>query len=457
MDGWPADGQPGAQSSTVTASGELQASARVRGRSGEAPGRLSRGRDPPTRPTIYGNVRPSSHVSERARVSKGAYVCRAITSFSSSCAFLARPLQSYAASRPPPPVSRPFSRRLVLAFFPSLSAPPLDMASQSSTTTTYPARAYSQANPIDLTLDDDDEDIHVTERMQKRVCNMSRSFNASCSASATTPSSSYSRQSSSGLSPAMSHSSLAPHGAPSAPSASRTPQPPSYYREPYDIPSPNEVRAAHFQGPSNSAAFFQSRPSYPAPAMNPLDPHPSSHSAPNGSPSGNRLSNGTSGHVIDLTGSPSPPPQTRQLQPQPQPQPPTQMRMQPLQPSLGNLPMDLPPKTPVCIGVLTGMALVLYPISYLYPQELGNQANEWAPVRLQYEHVEGCGAPGSSSETINIRAPSAKSHNGEIIPGETFAVVDKKIATHLGPMLGKGLIRLDAKIQRTNQPVSAHI
>ncbi|RPD57037.1 hypothetical protein L227DRAFT_578225 [Lentinus tigrinus ALCF2SS1-6] len=333
------------------------------------------------------------------------------------------------------------------------------MASQSSSTATYPARAYSQANPIDLTLDDDDDDIHVTERMQKRVCNMSRSFNASCTASTSTPSSAYSPQSSSGLSPAMSHSSLAPHGTPSAPSGSRTPQPSqssSYYREYYEVPSPNEVRAAHFQGPSNSAAFFQSRPPYAAPAVNPLDLHSAQHPTSNDSPlssAPNGPSNGASGQVIDLTGSPSPPPQSRPPQPQPQPQPPPQMPMHPLQPSLGNLPMDLPPKTPVCIGVLAATALVLYPISYLNPQEHGNQDCDWAPVRLQYEHVEGNGTPGSSSETINIRPPSVKNHNGEIIPGETFAVVEQRVATHLGPMLGKGLIRLDAKIRRVNRAV----
>ncbi len=118
--------------------------------------------------------------------------------------------------------------------------------------------------------------------------------------------------------------------------------------------------------------------------------------------------------------------------------------------------MDLPPKTPVCIGVLIATALVLYPIPYLNPQEHG-QDSDWAPVRLQYEHVEGNGTPGSSSENINIRPPSVKGHNGEIIPGETFAVVEQRVATHLGPMLGKGLIRLDAKIRRVNQAVSAHI
>ncbi|KAI0673352.1 SNF2 family N-terminal domain-containing protein [Trametes maxima] len=115
-------------------------------------------------------------------------------------------------------------------------------------------------------------------------------------------------------------------------------------------------------------------------------------------------------------------------------------------PSFGNLPMDLPPKTPVCIGVLPATALVLYPIPYLVPQNPNAFDSEWAPVRLQYEQVEN--QPGGPSETINVRPPSCKAPTGEVIPGETFAVVEQKVATPLGPMLGKGLIRLDAKIRR---------
>ncbi|KAI0756790.1 SNF2 family N-terminal domain-containing protein [Daedaleopsis nitida] len=313
------------------------------------------------------------------------------------------------------------------------------MASQSSTTTIYPARAYSQANPIDLTLEDDEDDIHVTERMFKRPCTSSRSFNATCSTPAHTPSTAISRQSSSGLSPAMSHSSLAPHTTSSTPSTSRSPHSSSYYRDYQEKPSPNELRAAHFQGPSTSAAFFHSQPQYP-PTDNPLEPASPPRSNSNGSVS----SDGTARQVIDLTSSPSPPPSRLPLPP-PLPPPP----MQPPQALPGNLPMDLPPKTPVCIGVLSATALVLYPISYLTPPDYSGQDSDWAPVRLQYEHLEN--KPGGASETINIRPPSLKGHNGEIIPGETFAVVEQKVATHLGPMLGKGLIRLDAKIRRGNR------
>ncbi len=38
--------------------------------------------------------------------------------------------------------------------------------------------------------------------------------------------------------------------------------------------------------------------------------------------------------------------------------------------------------------------------------------------------------------------------SGEIVQGENFGVVEQKAANVLGPMLGKGLIRVDAKVRR---------
>ncbi|CAA7268014.1 unnamed protein product [Cyclocybe aegerita] len=130
--------------------------------------------------------------------------------------------------------------------------------------------------------------------------------------------------------------------------------------------------------------------------------------------------------VIDLTDSPSPPPTT----------PPRQSSQPPL-------PAELPPKTPVCIGQLSVTALVLYPVQFLAPRNPGE--TEWAYVRLQYEHNPNKPA---SKETIHIRAPSAKSADGETLPGDNFGVIEQKVADSLGPMLGKGLIRLDAKIRK---------
>ncbi|KAG5351081.1 hypothetical protein C0989_008066 [Termitomyces sp. Mn162] len=138
--------------------------------------------------------------------------------------------------------------------------------------------------------------------------------------------------------------------------------------------------------------------------------------------------------VIDLTGSPSPPPSIQQQQA-----------------TMPSLPPDLPPKTPVCIGQLNATALVLYPVPYLCQQDLSNDS-EWAPVRLQYEcNPNKSGGPA----TIHIKVPPARGLNGEQIPGEAFGVVEQKVATAIGPMLGKGLIRVDAKVRKgpTNLPI----
>ncbi|KZT75059.1 hypothetical protein DAEQUDRAFT_660022 [Daedalea quercina L-15889] len=138
-------------------------------------------------------------------------------------------------------------------------------------------------------------------------------------------------------------------------------------------------------------------------------------------------SSSSSQQVIDLTSSPSPPPAA------PRPPPPQH----------GNLPPDLPPKTPVCIGQLTVTALVLYPIPYLLAQESADA--EWALVRLTYEHTP---QKAAGPETIHIKTPSSKSPTGEILQGENFAFMEQKAAAFLGPMLGRGLIRLEAKVRR---------
>lgn len=134
--------------------------------------------------------------------------------------------------------------------------------------------------------------------------------------------------------------------------------------------------------------------------------------------------------IIDLTGgSPSPEPQVR------------------------NLPPDLPPKTPVCIGQLQATALVLYPVNYLNPggeQPLGSE-REWVTVRLSYERNP---SKASGQDTIHIRTPTSRGTLGESLGGETFGAVEQKIASSVGPMLGKGLIRLEAKVRKSVPNVS---
>ncbi|KAJ7654995.1 SNF2 family DNA-dependent ATPase [Mycena polygramma] len=191
---------------------------------------------------------------------------------------------------------------------------------------------------------------------------------------------------------------------------------------PMAIPSSSLRTPSTFQpyAPSNLNPTTTYRPAFASPSFNnpprpfqPVQPPPPSR-MPAG-PSVNR--------VIDLTGSPSPPPNL--------------MHAPPL------LSADLPPKTPVCIGQLAVTALVLYPVPYLIPTT--SMGDEWAPVRLQYEHNPS--KPGGA-ETIHIKAPQGRAPNGEPFLGEAFGVVEQKVATALGPMLGKGLIRLDAKVRK---------
>lgn len=129
------------------------------------------------------------------------------------------------------------------------------------------------------------------------------------------------------------------------------------------------------------------------------------------------------GSVIDLTSSPSPPPLARAAN--------------------NKLPDSLPPKTPVCIGQLAVKALVLYPSSYVQPQE---GEPDWVPVRLQYERAPHA----ENKETIHIKEPGGRTPDGEVIAGADFGLVEQKVATTLGPMLGKGLIRLDALVRRAH-------
>lgn len=230
---------------------------------------------------------------------------------------------------------------------------------------------------------------------------------------------------SSGLTPVMSASAiLPPLVQPNLPHMPNQWQHRSPFRGPQP-PMPPSIRPPPFTGPSSSTAFFPDRVK-PDTTQRPqmAVPSPSYHGLEN--------PNGSSRQVIDLTSSPSPPP-----------------ALHPPQPQQGNLPPDLPPKTPVCIGQLAVTALVLYPISYLLPQEHGDP--DWAPVRLTYEHTPHKAA---GSETIHIKTPSSKSASGEVTQGENFAFVEQKAATYLGPMLGKGLIRLDAKIRRGMPNVS---
>lgn len=209
----------------------------------------------------------------------------------------------------------------------------------------------------------------------------------------------------------------------------------------YPNVGPQQGSTVHTSNPSSNPAIY--RPAFAGPsAFFPPRQPPTGSSPPRKSPLSSNYSHPNplstempARQIIDLTGSPSPPPGIRLQQPIPI-----------------ALPPELPPKTPVCIGQLTVTALVLYPVPYLLPQDPNSGEAEWASVRLQYEHNPH--KPGGS-ETIHIKAPH-RSANGEAINEEGFGVVEQKVATSLGPMLGKGLIRLDAKVRRGPPTVRIH-
>ncbi|KAG6854236.1 hypothetical protein C0991_009254 [Blastosporella zonata] len=290
------------------------------------------------------------------------------------------------------------------------------MATQSAfdhapSTSALAASPFSQSSHIDLTQDEDDANDHYgTEHYAKRarIEQFPSRFDQSGGPSIFAPQDDDVHPNSPSRLPSFNQ-----NFAISIPDSPFSRPGPSEPTRSYN--SQSKYRPA-FAGPSSFFVPRHSQTQLPPPNPPHVPPSfshtPSMHAPPNP-------------QVIDLTESPSPPP-SLQMQQAPAP---------------STLPPELPPKTPVCIGQLSVTALVLYPVSYLAPHD-SNSDSEWAAVRLQYEHTP------SGSETIHIKAPHTRGPNGEQINGEAFGVVEQKVATSIGPMLGKGLIRLDAKVRK---------
>ncbi|KAI5124171.1 hypothetical protein M0805_000978 [Coniferiporia weirii] len=276
---------------------------------------------------------------------------------------------------------------------------PTQSAPSSSRLYDQPLAPYSRSNPIDLTLDDDPHE-HQRQIKRPRI---------------------------------VMDSSVTPHSDASTP---------------FSSPPPSSVSRPHFS-PLKQPAHVSLHPAlvdYSHHDSSAFFPNRSVQTAYTRSPSvtGSVLTNGTQlqqppkRQIIDLT-SPSPPPSASFVV-----QPSDESRKQTASGML-----DVPPKTPVCIGQLTVTALVLYPISYLQQSPAPGNINitDWASVRLQHDSVNRQRNP-NAEETIHIKTPAIRTVTGEVLAGENFGVVEQKVATVLGPMLGKGLIRLDAKVRR---------
>ncbi|KAF5388485.1 hypothetical protein D9757_004583 [Collybiopsis confluens] len=287
--------------------------------------------------------------------------------------------------------------------------PPAQTPSLSSLSLSVQQHNLSN-DPIDLTGDSDDEEHYVSPRMQKRMRVDEQSpRNGSVFASRSPSRPAVSSSSTPTYNSTLTH---AGHTFDMNPSIFTSPHP---LRQPPDI---SEMYKPPFAGPSNSSAFFPPRLSSNHLAVNVL---PTAHHA---------SSKPSTTNVIDLTGSPSPPPQQYHFQ------------------NGNHLPPDLDARTAICIGQLSATALVLYPIPYII-QEPGMSEHPWVPVRLQRDpnpkKIEG-------SETIHIKIPSHVPVNDVC---DSFGVVEHKVATSLGGLLGKGLIRIEAKVRRgpANLPI----
>lgn len=116
----------------------------------------------------------------------------------------------------------------------------------------------------------------------------------------------------------------------------------------------------------------------------------------------------------------------------------------------------------VCIGQLTATALILYPVPYVCPkpdQPLASlpaaTSDGYVPVRLKYDDASKRRQRNPSQtaeETIQIQVPHYKGGTSgtESLGGEEFGVVEQRIATVLGPLMAKVLIRLEAHVRRAS-------
>ncbi|TFK77265.1 hypothetical protein BDN72DRAFT_807909 [Pluteus cervinus] len=289
-----------------------------------------------------------------------------------------------------------------------------------------------QSNHIDLTLDDDDDNVYAKP-------------------DAYSPSRAAKRQ----RTEAIPETGQNRHQlSPNHPSNAHTPIPPSPSHSPVPRSWNSQQQAAQLQAKLAESPFrsphivtvnqpgiappaqYGAPLAAPPPGWAAYPPQTSQHLGPPRRPiapvqTPTPTHQGADRQVIDLTSSPSPPP-----------------------PNFGSLPADLPPKTPVCIGQLRVTALVLYPIPYLQARDPNSGFAEWAIARLQHEHSTN-NPPGP--ETIKIKTPHIRGPNGETYASETFGVVEQKVANVLGPMLAKGLIRLDSMVRKgpPNLPILA--
>lgn len=115
---------------------------------------------------------------------------------------------------------------------------------------------------------------------------------------------------------------------------------------------------------------------------------------------------------------------------------------------------NLPSQTPVCIGQLNADAFILYPIDLLDPgseQSVGSE-EEWTVVSLVYEQNH---PKGSGRDLIHIRTPTSRGASNETLGGDTFGMIELEVVDIVGPLLGKRVVRVEARIRKGFPNVSS--
>lgn len=97
-------------------------------------------------------------------------------------------------------------------------------------------------------------------------------------------------------------------------------------------------------------------------------------------------------------------------------------------------------ETPICIGLLASLALVLYPISELQstPARAGVPPQLTIPVHI-YRTPMAAPTKASDRQNESLKIYATSCDNASRKPQNTqFAVMEKKVANAIGPLLGEG-------------------
>lgn len=113
---------------------------------------------------------------------------------------------------------------------------------------------------------------------------------------------------------------------------------------------------------------------------------------------------------------------------------------------------------PVCIGEISCMALIMIPSNYIQ-----TPPNIWKDVRLAYVPQLKQSAQSSPQETIRVyppaellgQAPGASVGAGQMRIQDSFAVVDRRTAGVLGPLMLQRCVRIEGVVKTKDGSVGS--